>query len=123
MKAKTDPRHIKRRRIVEALFATSFTQKQSLAVKVQNILEKKDIIDKLISENAPEWPLDKLNKTDLAILRLAVWELVVEKKEPIKVIIDEAVELAKEYGAENSPAFVNGVLGAIVKKQKLEDET
>ena len=61
------------------------------------------------------WPVDKLNKIDLAILRLAIYEL--ENLEvPPKVVIDEAVELAKEFGSENSPSFVNGVLGTIYKE-------
>ncbi len=64
---------------------------------------------------APQFPPEKLNKIDLAILRLGVFELIIEQKEPQKVIIDEAVELGKEFGAENSPKFVNGVLGAILK--------
>jgi len=63
------------------------------------------------------WPVDKLNKIDLAILRLAIYELE-RKKTPPKVIIDEAVELAKEFGGENSPSFINGVLGTIYKEAK-----
>jgi N utilization substance protein B len=57
-----------------------------------------------------------LNKIDLAILRLAVFELIIENSQPPKVIIDEAVELAKEFGSESSSKFVNGVLGTILKK-------
>ena len=69
-----------------------------------------------ITKAAPEYPIAKINRVDLAILRLAVYELLVEKREPPKVIIDEAVELAKEYGGETSPAFVNGALGKLIKK-------
>lgn len=72
-------------------------------------------IDNAIQIAAPEWPTEKIAKIDLAILRLAACELMVEKKEPPKVIIDEAIELAKTYGNENSPKFVNGVLGTILK--------
>lgn len=72
-------------------------------------------IDKKIQKSAQEWPLEKIAKIDLAILRLAVSELT-EKKEPPKVVIDEAVELAKEFGNEKSAKFVNGVLGTILKK-------
>ena len=71
------------------------------------------IIEKKIAVAAPEFSIDKINKTDLAILRLAVYELLVEKKQPPKVIIDEAIELAKEYGGDSSPAFINGALGNI----------
>jgi N utilization substance protein B len=69
------------------------------------------LIDKTIEKSAPEFPIDKINRTDLAILRLAVYELLIEKKEPAKVIIDEAVELAKEYGGETSPSVYKRGLG------------
>lgn len=101
--------------VVRQLFALMFAPNQEVDEKTTEVLAKKDEIDALITKNAPEWPIDKLNRTDLGILRLAVYELMIEKKEPIKVIIDEAVELAKEMGSENSPGFVNGVLGSIIK--------
>lgn len=69
-------------------------------------------------EAAPKWPIEKINRIDLAILRLAVWELFYKRKTPPKVAIDEAIELAKEFGAENSPSFINGVLGTIFKKKE-----
>lgn len=116
MKTQKDPRHQRRRLAVRELFAKSLNSSQKLGKLAQKIWEKKEQIDPIISQTAPEWPIDKLNRTDLAILRLAVYELEIEKKEPIKVIIDEAVELAKEIGSESSPSFVNGVLGTIVKK-------
>ena len=62
--------------------------------------------------------------TELAALRLAIWELIFKKqKEPYKVIIDEAVEIAKEYGSETSGSFVNGVLGSIVKAKSITGTT
>lgn len=121
MKQTSDPRHQKRREIVQNLFAASFQDKH-LDKQTKQIWEAREKIDPIIIASAPEWPLEKLNKTDLAILRLAVFELVIEKKEPVKVIIDEAVELGKEFGSENSPSFVNGVLGTIVKKENLSNE-
>ena len=78
------------------------------------ILDALPEIDRKIQAAAPEWPIDKISKIDLAVLRLAVWELLFEAKEPPKVIIDEAVELSKSYGNEHSGKFVNGVLGTIV---------
>lgn len=87
---------------------------------VKEILAKTEILDKQITLSAPEWPLSRINKIDLAILRLAVFELLVKKTEPVKVVIDEAVELAKEFGSENSASFVNGVLGNILKKNANE---
>jgi len=115
MKTSQDPRHKKRREIVKTLFAESFTTQPVKNQEIKGIIKNLKKIDKLIEKSAPAWPLDKLNRIDLAILRLAVYEL--EKKEnPPKVIIDEAVELAKEFGSENSGSFVNGVLGTIYKE-------
>lgn len=114
MKKASDPRHIARRKTVQELFAYSFTGQKPKA-RTGKILKKKEKIDKLIEENAPAWPIAKINPVDLAILRLAIWELEFEKKNPQKVIIDEAVEIAKELGGENSPSFVNGVLGSIME--------
>lgn len=101
--------------VARQLFALTYAPDQEVDPRTKEVFSRKEEVDKLISDNAPEWPIDKLNKTDLAILRLAVYELIIEKSQPIKVIIDEAVELAKEMGSENSPGFVNGVLGSIVK--------
>lgn len=114
MKNPLDPRHKKRQKLVEDLFKIDF-HKQRVLPETKEILSHITLIDKTIEKSAPEFPIDKINKTDLAILRLAVYELLIEKKEPSKVIIDEAVELAKEYGGETSPSFINGVLGNIIK--------
>ncbi|HET7098784.1 MAG TPA: transcription antitermination factor NusB [Patescibacteria group bacterium] len=114
MKTSTDPRHIRRREAVKALFAETFTKQPDNPEFVTKILKKKTKIDNLIHKSAPAWELDNLNKMDLAILRLAVFELD-EGKTPPKVVIDEAVELAKEYGSESSSSFINGVLGTIYK--------
>ncbi len=117
MKTAKDPRHKKRQEIVKQLFAESFTPQGKLSGRAKKILEKSPEIDKKIEQSAPAWPILKLNKIDLAILRLAVYELENEKIPP-KVVIDEAVELAKEFGSENSPSFVNGVLGTIYKQRQ-----
>lgn len=84
---------------------------------VKSVVENLGTIDKAICRHAPEWPIEKIGKVDLAILRLALYELEVDKMQPPKVIIDEAVELAKEFGGESSPAFVNGVLGAVLSEK------
>jgi len=115
MKSRRDPRHQQRREVVKLLFAEEFTPQRNLNKTCRLILAEKEKIDKLITEAAPLWPIDKLNKIDLGIIRLAVYEIL-EKTAPYKVIIDEAVELAKEFGSENSPSFVNGVLGSIYNK-------
>ncbi|HTK03498.1 MAG TPA: transcription antitermination factor NusB [Alphaproteobacteria bacterium] len=117
MKTSTDPRHLRRREAVKILFASIFTNQTNNPELVQKILENKDKLDKMITEAAPEWPIENLNKIDLSILRLAVYELKFEHTPP-KVIIDEAVELAKEYGSESSSSFINGVLGTIYKDEQ-----
>jgi N utilization substance protein B len=117
MKTAHDPRHQKRRETVKLLFAESFSKQKDLNDVARQVLSKLPAIDSLIQASATEWPIDKLNKIDLAILRLAVFELE-NSDTPPKVVIDEAVELAKEFGADSSPSFVNGVLGTIYKKDK-----
>lgn len=113
MKTSLDPRHKKRQKLIEELFKIDF-HKQRLGKEAKNIYSQKEEIDQVIEKAAPEFPIGKINKTDLAILRLAVFELTIEKKTPPKVIIDEAIELAKEYGGETSPAFINGALGKVI---------
>ncbi|MDO8583027.1 MAG: transcription antitermination factor NusB [bacterium] len=112
MKTPLDPRHQRRQKIVESLFKVDF-HKQRVDNTTKIILSHKEFIDKKIESAAPEFSIDKINKTDLAILRLAIYELLIEKTQPTKVIIDEAIELAKEYGGDSSPSFVNGALGNI----------
>jgi len=114
MKTSQDPRHIRRQRLVQELFSVDF-HSQPVSKDAQIILGHKDELDKKIEKAAPDFPITKINRVDLAILRLAVYELLIEKKEPENVIIDEAVEIAKEFGNETSPAFINGVLGHIIK--------
>ena len=117
MKTARDPRHQKRREAVKILFAESYTPQPNKNELAEQVLSKKEAIDAKIAVAAPAWPIDKLNKIDLAILRLAVYELD-NSDTPPKVIIDEAVELAKEFGGESSSSFVNGVLGTIYKEKE-----
>ena len=112
MKSNTDPRHLKRIKILKSLFAWQFTQNTNLLN--QEIVNQIDQIDNLIRLSASKWPLEKINKVDLSVLRLACWELLNKPLTPTKVIIDEAVELAKRYGSKSSPGFVNGALGSIL---------
>ena len=74
-------------------------------------------LDHLIARYAPEWPLDQIAAIDRNILRMALWEFAVYGQTPIKVAINEAVELAKLYGSDSAPRFVNGVLGALAGHQ------
>ena len=77
------------------------------------ILPLTNNLDLLIAKYAPEWPLDQIAAIDRNILRIALWEFAVLRETPIKVAINEAVELAKLYGSDSAPRFVNGVLGAL----------
>jgi len=110
MKSPQDPRHQKRQHLIEELFSADFLV-QRVSQEAKEILTKKEQLDEAIRKAAPEFPVEKINKVDLAILRLAIYELLFAKKTPPKVVIDEAVELAKEYGGETSPGFINGALG------------
>lgn len=74
-------------------------------------------LDHFIAEHAPEWPLDQVAIIDRNILRIALWEFAVYGKTPVKVAINEAVELAKVYGSDSTPRFVNGVLGSLASRQ------
>jgi N utilization substance protein B len=73
-------------------------------------------LDEIIAHYAPEWPLDQVASIDRNIIRISLWEFAVKKCTPIKVSINEAVELAKIYGSDSTPRFVNGVLGSLVSK-------
>jgi N utilization substance protein B len=77
----------------------------------------KDELDTFIAEHAPEWPLDQVAIIDRNILRIALWEFAVSGDTPIKVAINEAVELAKTYGSDSSPRFINGVLGSLAARE------
>lgn len=114
MKSKVDPRHLDRVNLVKHLFAASFPNPRSHE-QIKPILDKLPEIDQYIISAAPEWPINQINKIDLSVLRVAIYELL-QKTTPPKVVIDEAVEIAKEYGSENSGKFVNGVLGTVVEK-------
>lgn len=80
---------------------------------ITQTLRSRATLDRLISEHAPEWPVDELAIIDRGILRMALWELALSEKTPLKVAINEAVELAKRFGSDSAPRFVNGVLGAL----------
>jgi transcription antitermination protein NusB len=113
MKTKADPRHRKRVEIVKQLFSFGYGNTTTPTNLITNLIPQLSVIDQKIAIAAPEWPISQVNRIDLAILRLAVSELLT-KEAPYKVVIDEAVEIAKEYGSENSAKFINGVLGSIM---------
>lgn len=74
-------------------------------------------LDRIIAEHAPEWPFDQVAVIDRNILRIALWEMAGQEDIPLKVAINEAVELAKTYGSDSAPRFVNGVLGSLADRQ------
>ena len=85
--------------------------------KYAHIVEKLPEIDKKIEETAKGWKLSRMGKVDLTILRLAVYETEFDDDVPVGVAINEAVELSKKFGGDDSPAFINGILGKIGKKE------
>ncbi|MCS7278485.1 MAG: transcription antitermination factor NusB [Thermodesulfobacteriaceae bacterium] len=89
---------------------------------VRGIVERLDFIDGLIKKHVPSWPFERLNLTDKNILRIAIYELFFRPEIPEIVSINEAIELAKIYGTDDSPAFINGVLDSIYKKELLKVE-
>ncbi len=88
---------------------------------VKGVLENLSQIDPTIAEIAPEWPLDQMSPIDRNILRIAIFEMTFDPDIPIKVAINEAVELAKLFGSESSRRFVNGALGTLASRQVPEE--
>jgi N utilization substance protein B len=99
-------------------FAPGFEDDTFVFTLVEQVLKKHKIIDEIIEKAAPDWPLDKISIIDRNILRIGLTELLFgdRKEVPPKVAINEAIELAKTFGGENSSKFVNGVLGAVYKE-------
>ena len=116
MKSKNDPRHQKRIKCIQALFAWGVTGNLDDDT-INPVIAEMSNIDELIKEAAPKWPINQINKVELAILRYSVWELKNQPETPPKVIIDEAIEIGKEFGDASSGSFINAVLGHIFKKQ------
>lgn len=86
------------------------------------VAQRAQELDDAIAPIAPEWPVDQIARVDKTILRMALYELMYEKDTPAKVVINEAVELAKAFGGDSSSKFVNGVLGTAYKQLNGEDE-
>lgn len=120
MKFSKSNRHKQRIDVVKELFSLDFSKEQLTSQKLtQEVQKQRKQVDEFILAAAPAWPIEKINKIDLAILRLAVYELLIEKETPPKVIVDEAVEIAKEYGSDSSAPFVNGVLGKLISEHNI----
>ncbi|TET81795.1 MAG: transcription antitermination factor NusB [Anaerolineales bacterium] len=93
--------------------ALAFTQRL-----VAGALKFAPEIDRLIASCAPEWPVDELAVLDRNILRLAIWEFAIAGETPLKVAINEAVELAKRFSSDSAPRFINGVLGTLAQREE-----
>ncbi|OHA22209.1 MAG: transcription antitermination factor NusB [Candidatus Taylorbacteria bacterium RIFCSPLOWO2_12_FULL_43_20] len=99
-------------------FAPGVTDISFILSLTDNVIKKRSDLDQLIEKAAPEWPLDKISVVDRNVLRMGLYELLFSDREevPAKVAINEAIELAKSFGGENSGKFVNGVLGSVYKE-------
>jgi len=102
-------------------FAPKFNDQGFVRGLVGGVMEHLPEIDKYITKYATEWPLEQITIVDRNILRIGVYELVLDKGIPAKVAINEAIEIAKTFGGESSGKFVNGVLGAIYKDMDESD--
>lgn len=138
MKTQNDPRHLSRIIVIQKLFERNYQSEtvlsenslseiakiteiedfdEGLAKKlIGGVIDNIEALDTIISKYAPERPLNQLSKTDHQILRLAIFEGFVGQTIPPKVAIDEAIELAKEFGGESSGKFISGVLGKLYEK-------
>ncbi len=101
-------------------FGEDLTEKEFSVSLINGVIANLKKIDIIISEYAPDWPIDQITVIDRNILRIGIYELAFSKEVPPKVAINEAIELAKGFGGPSSGKFVNGVLGAIYKNMSPE---
>lgn len=144
MKRASDPRHLARILALQRLFSSYFNSGNQDVDEipleqlteldeieeynielfngiVDGVNNQKEDIDNLITKYAPQWPISQMKLVDLQILRIAILEGFVGKITPPKVAIDEAIEIAKDFGGDTSGKFVNGVLGAIYEEAKKDE--
>jgi N utilization substance protein B len=88
---------------------------------VNGVASRAEELDSVLQPIAPEWPIDQIARMDRVILRMGLYELTHQKDVPSKVVINEAVELAKSFGGDNSSKFVNGVLGTVLRQHQAEE--
>jgi N utilization substance protein B len=103
-------------------YRTALDDKDFIVRLVNGVDKQAAKLDKQLQPIAPEWPLDQIAKIDLCILRMGAYELENHEDVPGKVVINEAVELAKSFGGDNSSKFINGVLGTLFKQKATEPE-
>lgn len=99
-------------------FRTNIDDTNFVEDVVEGVHDNQTAIDAIIGPAAPEWPVDQIAKIDKVVLRIGVYELMIKRDVPPKVAINEAVELAKTFGGENSSKFINGVLGTIYRNSE-----
>ncbi len=109
-----DVQDVRARQFDQMLLAEGF--REFAERLVDGVLAHRDNLDALIAKTAPAWPIDQLPRVDLNILRLALCELLYSADVPVGAVINEAVELAKRYGSENSGKFINGTLGTVAAR-------
>ncbi|NLL69849.1 MAG: transcription antitermination factor NusB [Epulopiscium sp.] len=88
--------------------------------ETRGVLEYQDKIDTILEKYAEGWKISRMGRVDVAILRLAIYEIFYNPEIPIRVSINEAVELAKKFGEDSSPAFINGILGKIISEEQVD---
>ena len=99
-------------------FAPKLTEVDFAKETLKGVLKHQKNIEEIISKHAPQWPIDKIARIDRSILEIGVYEILYSKEVPDVVSINEAIEIAKHYGDDNSPKFINGVLSSIMNKEK-----
>ena len=87
---------------------------------VEGVLANRDELDSIIVDSAPNWPIEQMSRIDKGILRLAIFEILFDNKVPLKVAINEAVELGKRFGSDSSSRFINGVLGTVAEMRQAQ---
>jgi len=97
----------------DAIADVSDTDQQYMQEKYEQVQVRLEAIDEILNKNASGWTTTRMSKVDLAILRLAVYEVKFDEEVPVSAAINEAVELAKRFGGDESSVFVNGILGVI----------
>lgn len=103
-------------------YADTIEDKDFIGELVHGVDKRRQELDDIIRPVAPEWPIEQIARMDRVILRIGVYELLFEKGVPPKVVINEAVELAKAFGGDNSSKFINGVLGTVLRNKEASSE-
>lgn len=103
-------------------YADTIEDKDFIGELVHGVDKRRQELDDIIRPVAPEWPIEQIARMDRVILRIGVYELLFEKGVPPKVVINEAVELAKAFGGDNSSKFINGVLGTVLRNKEASGE-